>query len=92
ASTGCDAQPWFRIFNPITQSRKFDPAGQFIRRYLPQLAALPDPVIHAPWLATPVDLLAAGVTLGRDYPLPVVDHDDARKRTLERFAVVKAEA
>ena len=90
ASTGCDAQPYFRIFNPITQSEKFDPAGRFIRRYLPQLAALPDKLIHAPWLARPVDLLAAGIVLGRDYPRPVIDHDEARKRTLERFAVVKA--
>ena len=90
ASTGCDAQPYFRIFNPITQSEKFDPAGRFIRRYLPQLAALPDKLTHAPWLARPVDLLAAGIVLGRDYPRPVIDHDEARKRTLERFAVVKA--
>ena len=90
ASTGCDAQPWFRIFNPVTQSRKFDPDGRFIRRYLPQLARLPDPLIHAPWLARPVDLQAAGVTLGREYPHPIVDHDQARQRTLARFAVVKA--
>ncbi len=92
ASTGCDAQPYFRIFNPITQSEKFDPAGKFIRRYLTQLAALPDKLIHAPWLAKPADLLAAGITLGRDYPPPIVDHDAARKLTLERFAVVKAQA
>ena len=90
ASTGCDAQPYFRIFNPVTQSQKFDPTGKFIRRYLPRLAALPDTLIHAPWLAKPVDLRAAGITLGRDYPQPIVDHDAARQRTLERFAVVKA--
>jgi deoxyribodipyrimidine photo-lyase len=89
ASTGCDAQPYFRIFNPITQSEKFDPAGKFIRRYLPQLAGLPDKLIHAPWLAKPVDLLAAGVTIGRDYPRPIIDHDAARQRTLARFSVVK---
>ncbi len=92
ASTGCDAQPYFRIFNPIAQSEKFDPAAKFIRRYLPQLAALPDKLVHAPWLAKPVDLRAAGITLGRDYPQPVVDHDEARKLTLQRFAVVKAKA
>ena len=91
ASTGCDAQPWFRIFNPVTQSRKFDPAGRFIRRYLPQLAALPDAEIHAPWLARPVDLAAAKIELGRDYPVPVVLHDAARQRTLQRYAVVKGE-
>jgi deoxyribodipyrimidine photo-lyase len=89
ASTGCDAQPYFRIFNPVTQSEKFDPAGKFIRRYLPQLAALPTKALHAPWLARPVDLLAAGLSLGRDYPLPVVQHDDARARTLARFGVLK---
>lgn len=90
ASTGCDAQPYFRIFNPVTQSEKFDPEGRFIRRYLPQLAALPDKLIHAPWLARPVDLEAAGVRLGRDYPEPVVMHDLARQKTLERYAAVKA--
>jgi deoxyribodipyrimidine photo-lyase len=90
ASSGCDAQPYFRIFNPVTQSEKFDPEGKFIRRYLPQLAGLPDKLIHAPWQARPIDLQAAGVELGKDYPLPVVAHDAARARTLERYAVVKA--
>ena len=85
ASTGCDAQPWFRIFNPVRQSERFDPQGQFIRRYLPQLAALPDAAIHAPWTARPIDLAAAGVVLGKNYPWPVVDHEQARRRTLARF-------
>jgi deoxyribodipyrimidine photo-lyase len=89
ASTGCDAQPWFRIFNPLTQSQKFDPQGTFIRRYLPQLAALDDKEIHAPWLAGPLALAAKGVELGRDYPWPVVDHAEARERTLARFGAVK---
>ena len=89
ASTGCDAQPYFRVFNPITQSTKFDPRGTFIRRYLPQLAALPDAALHAPW-ASPAALAAAGIELGRDYPHPVVQHAEARARTLERFEVVKA--
>ena len=89
ASTGCDAQPWFRIFSPVSQSEKFDAAGKFIRRYLPQLAGLPDKLIHAPWLARPIDLAAARVELGKDYPLPVVDHAQARERTLQRYAVVK---
>ncbi len=89
ASSGCDAQPYFRIFNPVTQSQKFDPQGRFIRRYLPQLADLSDRAIHAPWLASPMELQAAGVRLGVDYPHPVVDHDVARKRTLERYGVVK---
>jgi deoxyribodipyrimidine photo-lyase len=90
ASTGCDAQPWFRIFNPVTQSEKFDGQGRFIRRYLPQLAKLPDALIHAPWRARPVDLAAAGLRLGRDYPEPVVDLEAARQQTLARFAAIKA--
>ena len=89
ASSGCDAQPYFRIFNPVTQSEKFDSAGKFIRRYLPQLASLPDKFIHAPWLTPPMELQLAGIELGRNYPEPLVHHDDARKRTLERYAVVK---
>ncbi|WP_047197446.1 cryptochrome/photolyase family protein [Caldimonas brevitalea] len=90
ASTGCDAQPYFRIFNPVSQSQKFDAEGKFIRRYLPQLAKLPDAAIHAPWLARPVELAAAGVTLGQDYPEPIVSHEDARQRTLQRYAGVKS--
>ena len=89
ASSGCDAQPYFRIFNPIAQSQKFDAQGRFIRRYLPQLAALSDKLIHAPWLAKPSELQAAGVQLGRDYPTPIVDHAQARAATLARYAVVK---
>mgnify|MGYP001213490906 CR=1 FL=1 len=91
ASTGCDAQPYFRIFNPVSQSEKFDPKGQFIRRYVPELAALSDQALHAPWLASPLELKAAGVVLGQTYPLPVVDHAQARAETLARFAVVKAQ-
>lgn len=92
SSSGCDAQPWFRIFNPVTQSRRFDAEGKFIRRYLPQLAKLPAEAIHAPWLARPVDLAAAGVELGKNYPAPIVDHDEAREATLKRYAVVRAAA
>ncbi len=89
ASSGCDAQPYFRIFNPVSQSEKFDSEGKFIRRYVPELSKLPDALIHAPWLARPVDLAAAGVELGVSYPLPVVDHAAAREKTLARYAVVK---
>lgn len=89
SSSGCDAQPWFRIFNPVTQSRKFDPKGRFIRRYLPALAQLSDADLHAPWLADAGALRDAGVVLGETYPRPVVDHDKARERTLLRYAVVK---
>ena len=92
ASSGCDAQPYFRIFNPVTQSEKFDAAGKFIRRYLPCLQNLPDRYIHAPWLAPASELEAASLRLGQDYPHPIVQHDEARKRTLERYAVVKKPA
>jgi deoxyribodipyrimidine photo-lyase len=92
SSSGCDAQPYFRIFNPVTQSEKFDPAGRFIRRYLPQLDALDDKEIHAPWLVPAMLLAQKGITLGRDYPAPLVRHDAARERTLARYAVVKTPA
>ena len=89
SSSGCDAQPYFRIFNPTSQSEKFDGDGKFIRRYLPQLAKLSNKSIHAPWLAAPLELMAAGVELGKTYPYPVVKHDEARALTLQRYAVVK---
>ena len=73
AGTGADAAPYFRIMNPITQSRRFDPDGAYIRRYVPELAALDGPGIHAPW-ERPLETAAAGVVLGRDYPYPMVDH------------------
>ena len=90
SSSGCDAQPYFRIFNPITQSEKFDPDGRFIRRYLPQLASLPTKALHAPWLASTETLQAAGIKLGATYPHPIVDHAQARLTTLERYAVVRS--
>jgi deoxyribodipyrimidine photo-lyase len=89
SSSGCDAQPYFRIFNPISQSEKFDPQGKFIRRYQPQLAEMPERWIHAPWQAPPMVLQAAGVRLGENQALPVVDHAVARDATLARYAVVK---
>ncbi|MGY8523742.1 cryptochrome/photolyase family protein [Paracidovorax citrulli] len=89
ASTGCDAQPWFRIFNPVTQSRRFDPEGRFIRSQLPALRSLPDKYIHAPWTAPAAALAEAGIVLGRDYPMPLVQHDVARQETLARYAAVR---
>jgi deoxyribodipyrimidine photo-lyase len=89
SSSGCDAQPYFRIFNPTSQSEKFDAQGKFIRRYLPELAKLPDAALHAPWDARPIDFESAGITLGKDYPQRIVAHDEARAKTLERYAVVK---
>ncbi|MBV2163234.1 MAG: DNA photolyase family protein [Comamonas sp.] len=85
ASTGCDAQPYFRIFNPVTQSQKFDPEGRFIRRYLPELAHVPDKHLHFPAAMKPAELAACGLRLGVDYPQPIVDHAQARTRTLLRF-------
>ncbi len=89
ASSGCDAQPWLRIFNPVTQSEKFDPQGKFIRRYVPELAAVPEKWIHAPWRMPPLEQAATGMVIGRDYPAPLVEHDAARQRTLARYGVVK---
>lgn len=91
ASTGCDAQPWFRIFNPVTQSERFDPQGKFIRRYIPELADVPDKYIHAPWTMPPVEQELCGVIIGRDYPAPIVDHAEARQRTLARFKQASGE-
>ncbi len=85
ASTGCDAQPYFRIFNPVTQSQRFDAEGKFIRRYVPELAALDAKEIHAPWLVPPTIQQAKGIVIGRDYPAPVVDHAQARAAALQLF-------
>ena len=92
SSSGCDAQPYFRIFNPISQSQKFDAQGIFIKKYLPQLSQLPPALIHAPWQASPLELVAAGLQLGRDYPSPIIDHASARATTLLRYACVKKPA
>ena len=89
SSSGCDAQPYFRIFNPTTQSERFDSDGKFIRRYIPALEKLSNKSIHAPWMAGQLELQAAGIVLSKDYPLPVIDHDEARKATLIRYNVVK---
>jgi len=92
ASTGCDAPPYFRIFNPVTQSKRFDAQGDFIRRYVPELAALRDSEIHAPWLL-PADVQRArGVRVGRDYPAPIVDHARARSDALALFKTVRRPA
>jgi deoxyribodipyrimidine photo-lyase len=92
ASSGCDAQPYFRIFNPVTQSEKFDPDGKFIRRYVPELAGLANRNIHAPWQMSQHEQEALGVIIGRDYPAPIVDHARAREETLARYAVVRKPA
>jgi len=89
ASTGCDAQPYFRIFNPVTQSQKFDAEGKFIRKYVPELKDCDNKFIHAPWLMSAAQQAQAGVVIGRDYPAPVVDHAVARGVTLELYARAK---
>ncbi len=89
ASTGCDAQPYFRIFNPVAQSERFDPQGKFIRRYLPELARVPDRHVHAPWTMSPPEQEAAGCVIGRDYPGPIVDHAAQRERALALFKSVR---
>jgi len=85
ASTGCDAQPWFRIFNPVTQSEKFDAQGKFIRRYVPELKHCPDKWLHAPWLMPDATQRECGIVIGVDYPAPIVDHALARIKTLALF-------
>ena len=89
AGTGCDAQPYFRIFNPVAQSERFDAAGKFIRRYVPEIEALGDSEIHAPWLVPPEILRAKGIAIGRDYPAPIVDHAGARAAALALFKSVR---
>ncbi|MXZ97928.1 MAG: deoxyribodipyrimidine photo-lyase [Acidimicrobiaceae bacterium] len=85
AGTGPDAAPYFRVFNPVAQSRRHDPEGRYLRRWLPELDRLDSRAIHAPWQAAPAELAAAGVRLGADYPAPTVDHDEARERALAAY-------
>jgi deoxyribodipyrimidine photo-lyase len=85
ASTGCDALPWFRIFNPVTQSERFDPQGKFIRKYVPELGGCSDKEIHAPWQIPHIRQQSIGVVIGRDYPAPVVDHALQRVLALDLY-------
>jgi deoxyribodipyrimidine photo-lyase len=89
AGSGADAAPYFRVFNPILQGEKFDPAGAYIRRWIPELKDLPAGLIHQPWTATPVELASAGVTLGNNYPQPIVEHKTGRARALAAYAKVR---
>ncbi len=89
AGSGADASPYFRIFNPIIQGEKFDPVGNYVRKYVPELKKLDSKFIHKPWMAPAETLRAAGVTLGNSYPHSVVDHGAARERALAAFASMK---
>lgn len=89
AGCGADAAPYFRIFNPILQGVKFDPSGDYVRRWVPELAQVPAQFIHAPWEASPLELSAAGVVLGRSYPHPIVDHAQARTAALEALQTIR---
>ena len=85
ASTGCDAQPWFRIFNPTTQSERFDAAGKFIRKYVPELASCSDKEIHAPWQIPSLRQQIIGINIGITYPMPIVDHGSQRALALTLY-------
>ena len=90
AGCGADAAPYFRIFNPVLQGLKFDADGAYVRRWVPELAKLPDKLLHAPWDAAPLDLAASGVVLGRMYPRPIVDLAAGRARALAALEAVTA--
>lgn len=92
AGCGADAAPYFRIFNPIAQGRRFDADGRYVRRWVPELSNLPDKFIHEPWAAPPETLARAGVELGRNYPKPIVEHAAARARALAAFDAMRSRA
>ncbi len=92
ASTGTDAAPYFRVFNPVLQSKKFDPDGAFIRHMLPALVNVPGDAVHAPWTLAPLEAETIGFRLGRDYPEPIVEHALARERALALYAPVLGKA
>lgn len=89
AGTGADAAPYFRIFNPILQGEKFDAEGDYVRKWVPEVAELPNKAVHKPWTADSATLSDAGIELGRDYPRPIVDHPDARAAALSAFKNLK---
>jgi deoxyribodipyrimidine photo-lyase len=92
AGTGTDAQPWFRVFNPVLQGRRFDPDGAYVRRWVPELAGIAGPAVHEPWRLDAGTLARAGVRPGIDYPAPIVDHAAARERALAAFGSTRAGA
>jgi deoxyribodipyrimidine photo-lyase len=89
AGCGADAAPYFRIFNPILQGEKFDPQGTYVRKWVPELAKLPDEFIHQPWEAPSLILHASKITLDENYPAPIVEHTKARQRALGALSKVR---
>jgi deoxyribodipyrimidine photo-lyase len=89
AGSGADAAPYFRVFNPVLQGEKFDPDGIYVRHWVPELAQLPKKLMHQPWEATPIELAGAGITLGKTYPQPIVDHRKGRERALKAYDKVR---
>lgn len=89
AGCGADAAPYFRIFNPVTQGEKFDSAGEYVRRFVPELSEMPDKYLHKPWEAPPFILAQAGVTLGKTYPFPITDLKQSREEALEAFKTLR---
>ncbi|MGO0307775.1 cryptochrome/photolyase family protein [Endozoicomonas acroporae] len=89
AGSGADAAPYFRVFNPVTQGQKFDPDGEYIRRYVPELSGLPNKFLFAPWEADDNVLYQAGVILGENYPAPVVDLKKSRAKALEAWQAIR---
>jgi deoxyribodipyrimidine photo-lyase len=89
AGCGTDASPYFRVFNPIIQGEKFDPQGHYTKRYLPELQELPDKYLFRPWEAPPEVLKKANITLGQNYPLPMVDIKQSRQKALESYSITK---
>jgi deoxyribodipyrimidine photo-lyase len=90
AGCGADAAPFFRIFNPLGQAEKFDPEGNYVRRWVPEIAGLPAPWIFKPWEAPPDVLRACGVRLGETYPKPMVDHGEARAAALAAYGQIRS--
>lgn len=91
AGSGADAAPYFRIFNPVLQGEKFDPEGSYVSKWVPELAQMPAKLIHHPWDATPIELAAANVVLGKTYPEPIVDHKTARERALAAYKTTRSD-
>jgi len=89
AGTGPDAAPYFRVFNPVAQGRKLDPAGDYVRRWVPELAGLPGDAVHAPWELGPLELAAAGIVAGETYPERIVDHAAARDRAIAAYSAAR---